>query len=226
MAYRRTPEVQRNLDAKRDRLIESAIALVAEHGYGECSIAAVAQRSEVGTGTVYRHFANKGELFAEVFRIVCSREVAAAIAAGTAAHEVHGTYVSSVTASVATFAERALRAPTLAYALLAEPVDPQVDAERLLFRESYRNALAVAIDAAVGAGEIPPQPAQITAACIVGAIGEALILPLAIGNAEPTTVESFLTFTLRSLGSPYENSVESNTRGLQPGTAADRLRRG
>ncbi|WP_213574478.1 TetR/AcrR family transcriptional regulator [Rhodococcus sp. USK13] len=202
MAYRRTPAVQERLDALRTTLIDSALGLIARHGYAGCSISAVAAEAGVGTGTVYRHFANKGELFAEVFRIVCSREVSAAVQAGNSAQSTEGRYVAAVSASVHTFAERALRAPTLAYALLVEPVDPQVDTERLLFRESFRDALAVAIAAAVEAGEIPDQDASVTAACIVGAIGEALILPLARGAGDSTIIPALLTFTLRSLGSP------------------------
>ncbi|MFC9763636.1 TetR/AcrR family transcriptional regulator [Rhodococcus jostii] len=202
MAYRRTPAVQERLDALRTTLIDSAIGLIARHGYAGCSISAVAAEAGVGTGTVYRHFANKGELFADVFRIVCSREVSAAVEAGNAARGAEGRCVAAVSASVGTFAERALRAPTLAYALLVEPVDPQVDTERLLFRESFRDALAVAIAAAVEAGEIPEQDASVTAACIVGAIGEALILPLARGAADGAIIPALLTFTLRSLGSP------------------------
>ena len=38
---------------------------------------------------------------------------------------------------LATFARRALRNPRLAWALIAEPVDPLVDAERLAYRERY-----------------------------------------------------------------------------------------
>jgi len=202
MAYRRTPAVQERLDALRTTLIDSAIGLIARHGYAGCSISAVAAEAGVGTGTVYRHFSNKGELFAEVFRIVCSREVSAAVESGNAARGAEGRCVAAVSASVGTFAERALRAPSLAYALLVEPVDPQVDTERLLFRESFRDALAVAIAAAVEAGEIPDQDASVTAACIVGAIGEALILPLARGAADEAIIPALLTFTLRSLGSP------------------------
>lgn len=204
MAYRRTPAIQDRLDARRAQVIESALALVGERGYRGCSIAAVAERSGVATGTIYRQFSGKGELFAEVFRTVCHREVAAATASGTAAARA-GDNVQAVLASVETFAERALRAPTLAYALIAEPVDPQVDTERLLFRESYRDALARAIEAAVADGRVPPQDAPVTAACIVGAIGEALILPLARGTADPNVVRSLLAFTLRSLGSTDEN---------------------
>lgn len=201
MAYRRTPAVQERLDAQRARLLEAATTAVATHGYAGCSIATVAKNAGVGTGTLYRHFDGKGELFAEVFQLVCSREVSAARDAGDSARILEGNHRSAVSASVRTFAERAMRAPVLAYALLVEPVDPLVDEQRLMFRESFRDCLATAIRSAVDTGEIPPQDATLTAACIVGAIGEALILPLRGGTTDPAAIDAILAFTLRSLGS-------------------------
>ncbi|ERB55990.1 TetR/AcrR family transcriptional regulator [Rhodococcus sp. WS1] len=201
MAYRRTPAVQERLDAQRARLLDAATTAVATHGYAGCSIAAVAKNAGVGTGTLYRHFDGKGELFAEVFQSVCSREVSAARNAGDNARSLEGNHRSAVSASVRTFAERAMRAPVLAYALLVEPVDPLVDEQRLMFRESFRDCLATAIRSAVDTGEIPSQDATLTAACIVGAIGEALILPLRGGTTDPTAIDAILAFTLRSLGS-------------------------
>ena len=83
---------------------------------------------------MYRHFPSKAELFAEVFRVASQHEVdAVALADGRARH-------LSPTASllgVETFARRALRGRRLAWALLAEPVDPAVEAERLVFRRAY-----------------------------------------------------------------------------------------
>ena len=43
---------------------------------------------------------------------------------------------------LATFARRALRNPRLAWALIAEPVDPLVDAERLAYRSRYAAVIA------------------------------------------------------------------------------------
>lgn len=200
MAYRRTPAVQDRLDALRRRVIDCAIDQVAEHGYGGCSIAAVAARAGIGTGTLYRHFADKGELFAEVFRIVSHREVATLVAARDRGRADTGSGVGAAAAAVRSFAERALSAPTLAYALLAEPVDPQVDAERLFFRQTFRDALAVAVDDAVVSCEIPPQDTTVTAACMVGAIAEALVVPLARGTADPAIVPAIVTTAIRSLG--------------------------
>jgi AcrR family transcriptional regulator len=105
MAYRRTPAVQERLDAQRARLLEAATTAVATHGYAGCSIAAVAKNAGVGTGTLYRHFDGKGELFAEVFQSVCSREVSAARDAGDSARHLEGNHRSAVSASVRTFAD-------------------------------------------------------------------------------------------------------------------------
>ena len=49
-----------------------------------------------------------------------------------------------------TFAERALRNPRLAWALIAEPVDPLVDAERLAYRERYAEVIAEALRTGTG----------------------------------------------------------------------------
>ncbi|TPG33212.1 TetR/AcrR family transcriptional regulator [Mycobacterium hodleri] len=200
MAYRRTPAVQDRLDALRQRIVTSAIDMVARHGYGGCSIAAVASHAGIGTGTVYRHFANKGELFTEVFRLVSNQEVAALEAARDAAWARSHSGVDALAAAVQGFAERVLSAPTLAYALLAEPVDPQVDTERLFFRRTFRDALAVAIDDAVVCCEIPPQDTSLTAACAVGAIAEALVLPLTRGATDAAVVPAIVSVVIRSLG--------------------------
>ncbi len=202
------------------QLLDAALRLVAETGYAGCSVAAVAAKAGVGTGTVYRYFPNKGELFAEVFRSACSKEVAAFTAAASVANPE--CECLRITAAIETFTRRALRAPRLAYALLAEPVDALVDAERLAFRESYRDLLATVLTDGVHKGQIPAQDVGVTAAGIIGAVAEALVQPLGRRKANAHTVESLITFTQRCIGGSHEH----HARRHQPGTAADRLRRG
>ncbi|WP_025356693.1 TetR/AcrR family transcriptional regulator [Kutzneria albida] len=196
MPYRRTPKVQARLDAQREALLEAAVQLLAEQGYAGCSVAAVAARAGVATGSVYRHFPGKAELVAELFRRVVSREVdAVEEAAGQP-----GDLVQRTVAVVETFAGRAMKAPRLAYALLAEPVDALVEAERLVFRRVFRDAFAVRVAEAVEAGQLPPQDPQVTAAALVGAVAEVLVGPLSEGAAHPDTIPSLVKFTLRALG--------------------------
>ena len=196
MAYRRTPTIQARLDAQRDALIAAAAEILAEDGYAGCSIAAVASRAGVAAGTLYTHFTNKSDLVAEVFRSIVTHEVEVVRAAAAAS----GTAVDRTTAVVETFAGRALKFPRRAYALLAEPVDPAVEALRLEFRHAYRDVIADAIRAGVRTGELPPQNASVVAAALVGAIGEALIGPLAAGTPDPDTVLTLVRLTTRALG--------------------------
>jgi AcrR family transcriptional regulator len=195
VAYRRTEHVQARLDAQRSRIIDAATDLLADRGYAGCSIASVSARAGVSAGTVYNHFAGKSELVAEVFRTVVTREVDAVRAAVRA----EDTSADRTIALVETFAGRALKAPRLAYALLAEPVDPAVDALRLEFRFAFRDIAADSITLGMRRGEIPPQDTAVVAAALVGAIGEALVGPLA-GSLEPSTVPALITFALRALG--------------------------
>ena len=63
MAYRATPRTEAKRDATRARLVEAAERLIASGGYGEASIARVAERAGVAVGTVYRHFPDEAALF-------------------------------------------------------------------------------------------------------------------------------------------------------------------
>lgn len=202
MAYRRTPGVQARLDAQREAIVRAAGDLLADHGYGACSVAAVAARAEVAAGTVYKHFDSKAALVAEVFRTVCTREVAAVRAAAA----VPGGVQERAAAVVETFAGRALKSPRLAYALLAEPVDPAVEELRLQFRVAFRDVIAEVVESGARDGALPPQRAPVVAAALVGAIGEALVGPLATGGAhsasDPDTIPTLITFALRALGVP------------------------
>jgi hypothetical protein len=104
---------------------------------------------------------------------------------------------------LSTFADRALRRPSLAWALLAEPVDPLVDAERLAYRARYAQLIAGCLEAGVLAGELPRQDIALTAAALVGACGEALVGPLsrrAEGARAADLLESLRTFSLRAIG--------------------------
>ncbi|MEA2199323.1 MAG: hypothetical protein QOJ25_3374 [Solirubrobacteraceae bacterium] len=186
----------------RERLLAAAQELIEEGGYGAASVAAIAERAGVAAGTLYRHFESKQELFVEVFRSVCAREeramktASAEMAADTAAERLEGV--------LGTFAERALRNPRLAWALIAEPVDPLVDAERLAYRERYAEVIADALRTGIDAGQLPEQNIELTAAALVGGCGEALVGPLSpVAGARPSSeavVAALRTFVRRAVG--------------------------
>ncbi len=183
--------------ATRERLLAAARELIEDGGYGSASVAAIAERAGVAAGTLYRHFASKEDLFVDVFRSVCAGEERAMLAA---ANETPGSAVDRLEAVLTTFARRALRNRRLAWALLAEPVDPLVDAERIAYRERYASLVAAELRAAIDAGEIPPQGLAFTAAALVGGCGEALVGPLSSSDESDQVVAAIQRFVRRAVG--------------------------
>jgi AcrR family transcriptional regulator len=191
------------LASTRERLLHAAQELIEEGGYGAASVVAVAERAGVAAGTLYRHFDSKAGLFVELFRAVCSREERAM--RGAAAEIGDAGAVARLEQVLGTFAERALRNPRLAWALIAEPVDPRVDAERLAYRERYAAVVADELRAAVAAAEVPAQDVALTAAALVGGCGEALVGPLSpVASGERPSDEEVVvalrTFVRRAVG--------------------------
>ena len=183
--------------ATRERLLASARELIEEGGYASASVAAIAERAGVAAGTVYRHFASKAELFLDVFRDVCAGEQRAMVAA---ADDAGPGAIDRLEAVLMTFARRALHNRRLVWALLAEPVDPLVDAERLAYRQRYAALVARELHAAIDARELPAQDAEFTAAALVGGCGEALVGPLSSVAAAETVVAAIRTFVRRAIG--------------------------
>ncbi len=169
-------------------------------GYAAASVAAIAECAGVATGTLYRHFPSKAHLFVELFRAIGDAELAAmqeaALVTRSAADELE--------AVIETFAGRALSRPRLAWALVYEPLDAPVDAERLRYRRAYASRLAAFVRERVDGGELPDQDPDTTAAALIGGIVEALVSPLspfAGGNADPDAVIAALTaFCRRAVG--------------------------
>jgi len=194
--------------ATRERLVEAARSLLEEGGYAATSVLAVADRAGVSAGALYRHFPSKAELFVEVFRDNAKRDLAAVDEAAAA-----GTCVERLEAAVASHARRALRHRRLAWALLHEPVDALVDAERLVYRRKYCRHMAGLLRQAIAAGEIPEQDAEFSAAALVGAIAESLVGPLSPVSGQPVSenerVATLVRFCRRAVGAKDRAALRS-----------------
>jgi AcrR family transcriptional regulator len=180
MPYRSTERTEARRLATREEIARAALAQVAAGGYASATVQSVARRARVAVGTVYRHFPSKGDLFAEVFRTASERELAVVIEVSAADGR---SAAERVAAAVEAFSRRALAGPVLAFALIAEPVDPAVESERLRLRIGYRDAFARVLDDGVAAGELRPRDTQTIAAALVGALAEALVGPLSAREA-------------------------------------------
>jgi AcrR family transcriptional regulator len=200
MPYRPTEKTEARRAATRERIVAAALDQLAEGGYASANVQAIARRAGIATGTVYRHFPSKSELFAEVFRRASARELE--VVTNVAADDGRSVR-ERIAVGAEAFARRALAEPTRAYALLAEPVDPAVEAERLTFRRGYRDVFARTIEQGVASGELPPQDAQTVAAALVGALGEALVGPLSPGahGSHEALVATLVQFCLDAVPS-------------------------
>ncbi|MBD9535844.1 TetR/AcrR family transcriptional regulator [Stenotrophomonas sp. STM01] len=175
MAYKRSELMEKRLAGNREAILAAARRLVAAGGYRNAPVTAVAAEAGVSTGLIYRHFPSKAELFVEVLTAAVEHEleILSAIAgqARPAPQRLH--------AAVASFVRRAMAGPWLAYAFIAEPVDPEVEAERIRCRRLFGDVFKRILADGVHAGELPPQDLDVSAACIVGAFTEALVGPVA-----------------------------------------------
>jgi AcrR family transcriptional regulator len=215
MPYRRTENVARKLAARHDAILAAARALAAEGGMGTVQIAAVAERAGIAAGTVYRYFPAKTDLVAALVATHAAAEIAALARAADAAPGP----LSALAAAIVTFAARALASRRLAFAMIAEPVEPELDAARLGYRRALAGAFEVRIRSALERGHLPGQDAVVAAAALVGALVEGLIGPLAPeATADPALnralVQTLTLFGLRGLG-----VIDARARGLVVQTA-------
>ena len=200
MAYRPTERTRARSAAARERILTAALEQLAEGGYASASMVTVARRAGVATGSVYRYFPSKGDLFAEAFRRASQREVDVLVELGHRTMPVR----ERIAAWVEAFVHRALAEPVRAYALIAEPVDPAVEVERLTFRRAYADLFARALRDAMDSGELPESDPDLAAAAIVGALAEALLGPLAQSDADAGELTAGLqTFVLSAVGAAH-----------------------
>jgi AcrR family transcriptional regulator len=197
---RREATRTRRDEPTRARLVRAAREVLERGGYAGASVLAIARRAGVSAGALYRHFPSKAELIVEVLRTAGEGELTEMNAAATRAD----TFMGRLEAVVATYARRALHNRRLAWALVYEPVDPLVDAERLAYRRSYCRSMAALLRQGIAAGELPNENPDLTAAALVGVISETLVGPLSpIGGdtaSEAEIVASLLRFCRRAVG--------------------------
>lgn len=207
MAYRITEARLDRDQALRERILDCALQRVSAGGFAALTMQALAEDVGIATGSLYRHFRSKGELAAEVFAAASQREVDALAMALRGS----GSAAERLRTGLEQFAARAWHSRRLAFALIAEPVDPEVDEQRLLYREAYAELFIELLEEGVRAGEFRVEQIGLVAACLVGAIAESLIGPLspparAAREAGQPTLElaqvsaSLATFCLRAVG--------------------------
>jgi AcrR family transcriptional regulator len=175
-------------------------------------IAAVAERANIATGTVYRYFPAKTDLVEALLREIAAREIGALRRAASSAPGP----LSALCAAIMNFTARGRRDRRLSFAAIAEPVNAEVDAARTALRKSLAAEFAQLIAAAIAEGRLPEQDSELAAAALTGLLIEGSIGPLAPDEAgrDRELVQSLALSGLRALG-----VADARARGLVVQTA-------
>ena len=166
-----------NIEATRERIVTVARDVVGEEGWQGAQIALIAARAGVATGSVYRYFESKTALYAQVLDMVSRQEV-------EVLREIvdgGGTAAERLATAITAFMRRSMKSRRLAYALIAEPCEPEIDAVRLKYRAVIAAQFARVIRDGMASGEFIDVDQKVAASCVVGAFVEALIGRLAPG---------------------------------------------
>src|SRR5207253_1885471 len=104
-------------------IIAAAREIASESGMAAVQIVPVAVRAGIAAGTVYRYFPSKTDLVSALIAAVAERE---AMLIHQAAERAPGP-LSALAAAIATFAALALHHRRLSWAVIAEPVEADVE---------------------------------------------------------------------------------------------------
>ncbi len=182
-------DAQRSLDA----LLRAAKAVFATSGV-DAPVRQIAERAGVGLGTLYRHFPQRADLIAAVFRreIDACADAAPILAAERAPFEALAGWMQRYAAFIT--AKRGL-------AEALHSGDPAYDNLPGYFDQRLRPALGALLDTAAGAGEVR---ADVDADELLGAVAS---LCMSAHNAGPGRAERMVALLVD---------------GLRYGAAADR----
>jgi AcrR family transcriptional regulator len=194
MPYRPTEKTKARKQETRTRILKAARDAIATAGFGGAQMTAVAEAAYVSVGSLYSYFPSKADLFGAVFRRTAEREVA--VLADAAAGDAPP--AARLERALRTLAGRAVQAGPLAFALIAEPVHPIVEAERLKAREAYARIITGILRDGMTTGVFRRHQPELAAVAMVGALAEALIAPRA-APPEETLIDELVTFCLNGI---------------------------
>ncbi len=201
MVYRVTAKTEARRVNTRQGILDATRELVLSGGFAGVSMSAVALRAGVATGTLYRHFHSKGELCTELFRDA-SRDEVEQVRRSTRGE---GNAAERLAQTTRLFAHRAFRGRHLAYALIAEPLDPVLEQERLDFRRAYAEVFCSLLEEGVASGDFAPLDPRIASTALVGLLAESLVGPLAPSSVlsqkdQQHLIDEICRFALRAAG--------------------------
>lgn len=174
MSYKRSSLMQERMEQNRQAILQSARELIAQGGIKDAQIQAIAERAGVSSGLVYRYFDNKSQVLIEVLSEAIQHEVK--ILNHIAESELSSK--QKLDKAVTTFVKRAMNSPQLAYSLMFEPVDAELEHERFRSKQLIKQSMKEILAAGKINGEFGFEDLNSAALCVVGAMTFVVIEPL------------------------------------------------
>ena len=174
MSYKRSSLMQERMEQNRQAILQSARELIAQGGIKDAQIQAIAERAGVSSGLVYRYFDNKSQVLIEVLSEAIQHEVK--ILNHIAESELSSK--QKLNKAVTTFVKRAMNSPQLAYSLMFEPVDAELEHERFRSKQLIKQSMKEILAAGKINGELGFEDLNTAALCVVGAMTFVVIEPL------------------------------------------------
>ncbi|UJA19589.1 TetR family transcriptional regulator [Thermoleophilia bacterium SCSIO 60948] len=179
----------------RAKLIAAATRLFGEHGYAAVSTTAVADAAGVTRGALYHHFADKGELFADVYETL-ERDLLTR--AGKMLEERSGDGVAdALLATVEMLLDACLEPATVQILLRDAPAVLGWARWREIGMRYGLGLIEASLNAGIEAGELRRAPVRPTAHAMLGAFDE---LALWVANSDdPSGARDEASETMRLL---------------------------
>lgn len=178
MNYKRSTLMQERIEQNRKAILQAGKQLIAQNGIKGAQIQAIAEIAGVSTGLVYRYFNNKNQVIIEVLSMAIATELEVL----TAIAQSDLPYPARLHKAVKTFVRRALNSPQLAYALMLEPAEAEVEEARYKSKQLIREIIQQLLDAGQHQGDFHFDDVTTTALCIVGAMTFAVVEPLSLAQ--------------------------------------------
>lgn len=175
MSYKRSSLMQERMEQNREAILQSARELIAQGGIKDAQIQAIAERAGVSSGLVYRYFDNKSQVLIEVLSEAIQHEVKIL---NHIAESDELTSKQKLDKAVTTFVKRAMNSPQLAYSLMFEPVDAELEHERFRSKQLIKQSMKEILAAGKINGEFGFEDLNTAALCVVGAMTFVVIEPL------------------------------------------------
>ena len=174
MSYKRSSLMQERMMQNRQSILHSARDLIAIGGFKEAQVQAIAEKSGVSSGLVYRYFENKNQILIEVLSNAITHEIY--ILNTIAKSELES--VEKLHKAVKTFVKRALNSPQLSYSLMFEPIDAVLEHERFRSKQLIKESIKEILAEGKTNGDFVFEDLNTAALCVVGAMTFVVIEPL------------------------------------------------